>query len=505
MKKIIVILLVLSMFTALCACGEHPAAAEQIQEKPAAEEASAPEAAPTSAPEATPKPAPTPTPAPLTLEEEDQLIDEARWTDGFGRGDKLAIYVLELDFDDNWYSFHGAWLPEELRARRPEEIGAFLNYYRNEDGFYSVGLSPAISSLPYASWLYKQALFLNSSSLEEINGSTPLAGGGTLGEFVRKELPPILKRQAELESEMNEQIGQRRTEMAAEDKLIREAMEKEGFGFGDKLAVYVDADDQYSFHGAWLPEELRAETPEEIGAFLYYELYGGQVSSVRVEGAGAEIPAYKYHLWAILDDNPPLEEVDGSTALYEAGTLEEFLAEKVPLVLEQQAEMLRDQEEREQKKLKEAQQKERLDSSRQKQLLDLLNDPSQSPEFGNGAYFVGYNEDKGVYEMGRVPIALRTSFLEEVGYILSYSSSWTTKTGKYTSGELEVELETFKGKILDADTGKVIGTFTKKATLPYVVTTRNGKADPQYIWESTILDNIRAAFKGHHLDWPYED
>ncbi len=68
-----------------------------------------------------------------------------------------------------------------------------------------------------------------------------------------------------------------------------------------------------------------------------------------------------------------------------------------------------------------------------------------------------------------------------------------------------MELETFKGKILDADTGKVIGTFTKKATLPYVVMTWNGKADPEFIHESTILDDIRALFKGHHLDWPYED
>ena len=54
----------------------------------------------------------------------------------------------------------------------------------------------------------------------------------------------------------------------AEDQAIRSAMNEPGGLQGDKLAVYDEGEDLYFYTAAFLPEKLRARTPEEIGAFL---------------------------------------------------------------------------------------------------------------------------------------------------------------------------------------------------------------------------------------------
>ena len=60
---------------------------------------------------------------------------------------------------------------------------------------------------------------------------------------------------------------------AQEDAEIRAAMQDPSFGFGDKLAAHEPAFNTYSFHGVKIPEELRAQTADEIGAYIsYHEL-----------------------------------------------------------------------------------------------------------------------------------------------------------------------------------------------------------------------------------------
>ena len=91
-------------------------------------------------------------------------------------------------------------------------------------------------------------------------------------------------------------------------------MQADDFAQGDKLAVITAVPDgfQYSFHGAWLPDDLRAQTPEEIGAFLHFSFYKGQADSVELEEA-APVQLFGLYLSALIDTWCPIEEVDGST------------------------------------------------------------------------------------------------------------------------------------------------------------------------------------------------
>ena len=56
--------------------------------------------------------------------------------------------------------------------------------------------------------------------------------------------------------------GSPEKKLQKEDAAIRAAMEQEGFGYGDKLAIYENALQQYSYHRYELPASLQAEKPE---------------------------------------------------------------------------------------------------------------------------------------------------------------------------------------------------------------------------------------------------
>lgn len=298
-----------------------------------------------------------------------------------------------------------------------------------------------------------------------------------------------------------------------EDAAIRAAMAEEGFGWGDKLAVWVEEDDQYSFHGAWLPDELRAETPEEIGAFLHLRGNEGDVFSVVLYGA---VPNLGFGNEGVLGGEGsisadsrfycPLREVNGDTMVGDM-TLSAFLEEYFPQLLEAQV-----QKDRSNKAwARENEIREYNDQRRenQKTLLETLNDPSRTVEFGGGTLFVGYDEETGEYTQERIPESLQASTMEEVGYILSYAGTWEIETKSYLlSGAtskirtFDVPLERLMVRILDAATGKEIAFFRKDAYAPLSVLTEAELGKQYASIDETALRN---AFLESGLEWPFEE
>ena len=76
------------------------------------------------------------------LRKEDAQIRSAMENADFGHGDKFAVY----DHVTQLYSFSAQKIPDELRAKKPEEIGAFIHY--DEDG--PDGSSPVSMRLIFA-------------------------------------------------------------------------------------------------------------------------------------------------------------------------------------------------------------------------------------------------------------------------------------------------------------------------------------------------------------------
>lgn len=183
--------------------------------------------------------------------------------------------------------------------------------------------------------------------------------------------------------------------LAEEDKLIRDAMKEDYFGGGDKLAVIVKSSKgggaQYSFHGAYLPEELRAETPQEIGGFVRYKIshsrYGDSIDRMSLEGGFSSVRGltyretygiyvdYEYSSLEFGDDSESDSLDVGALAdnsSEEAQMINKWLEEEVPPMLQDEKLLIQ---------------------------MVRLNDPTQTVEFGDGQSFVGYCEDTGEYTM----------------------------------------------------------------------------------------------------------
>ena len=308
-----------------------------------------------------------------------------------------------------------------------------------------------------------------------------------------------------------------------EDAMIRSAMEREDFGQGDKLAVYIEGQGEngrYSFHGAYLPEELRAQTPEEIGGFLkyrtilrsYYPKEGLYFDGVELLGAYSYVnrikpSAYGLRLSANTDDNRiwesydsdrygniRMEWVNGSEILaiynikaYDTITLEKWLEKETPILL----------------------QRERL-------LADLvrLNEQPETAEFGGGNMLIGYDEDAGLYTMKRVVTDLQATSLEETGYILSYHSTWEAETAYYDVYEggrwvsitpYEVPVEVCHARILSAVNGQELVSFQARHAPASYSVDDNGIPRGQYMSSTGIWGEMKRAFEEQGLDWPFPE
>lgn len=285
-------------------------------------------------------------------------------------------------------------------------------------------------------------------------------------------------------------------QMRREDAVIRAAMEDEDFGLGEKLAIYDEKEDLFFFHGAWLPDGLRAETPEEIGGFLFYHsVYTGGMSQERaeklgmlVESVGLADPAGSEKAVASVGGLLP-EFIDASTKVkYSSGTestLEEWLRLKFPPIL----------------KAAEENRAKQLRVRARKELLERLNDPAQTVEFSDGKLFVGYDEVAGVYTMDRVPEGFRAWSADEVGYIFSFRSTWGTESAQYKDlGWVNVPVETLVVRILVASDGQPLDVFSINMHAPAYL---NKDMMEQHVTSTDVLIKLQELYQKHKMEWPF--
>ena len=404
-------------------------------------------------------------------QDEDEAIRSALKKAGGLQGDKLAVYDVKTDR----YSFTGAYLPDDLRAGTPEEIGAFLCLQESGTNTVALWLKTA-SSIGKNSSRYTA-----KCTLEMLDGQTELYIGTnsvnrrTLTDYLERTTPKLLR-------------------LEKEDLIIRSAMKESGGLQGVKAAIYDVREDLYSFTGAELPEEFRAGSPEEIGVFLCIDTRNPSESRVFLKGAFSKAEEYSTD-YVIASRIFDAEDIDRNTSVKRSGSAGNFcslmiyLQENMPIVL----------------KHEEA----GITAAKKTALVNLLNNPSQTEEFTEGGiYFVGYDKDTGKYTMDRIPGSLEGTGVDDVGYILSFSSSWGQKTGEYIGSiKYTFDVECFSADILVASTGKKLASFQIDKKPPGSVMLINGYPsslkESVEIWE--IADKIKEIFKKQKLGWPYEE
>lgn len=94
-----------------------------------------------------------------------------------------------------------------------------------------------------------------------------------------------------------------------------------------------------------------------------------------------------------------------------------------------------------------------------------------------------------------------------MGYVLSYRSSWSDLPKENYWGlpsDLDVELETFDARILNAKTGETIASFQISVTAPEFVEWNQGWTRlPIIVSDERIISEIQAAFEEKGLEWPF--
>lgn len=267
---------------------------------------------------------------------------------------------------------------------------------------------------------------------------------------------------------------------AAEDAEIRAAMGDPDFGRGVKLAVFDVEKGRYSYHGAYLPDDLRAADPGEIGAFVRYDSQSVMLQSAMDRRQGywhefnqpQDIAEIKGRTGVIIDD--PLRDPE-----HRASTLDDYLRLYVPLMFR---------------------------GDRQTRLLNALNAPQSGVKFTGGTKFVGYDESTGRYTMDRIPEALQAETLEETGYILSYHTDWEERTIEFgKKGPVDVRFEQFSARLIVAETGEELESFQLGATVPAVMTFVNGKAANQTVSAEEIKSKLKSImYFQRGMEWPFD-
>lgn len=268
-------------------------------------------------------------------------------------------------------------------------------------------------------------------------------------------------------------------DLEAEDAEIRAAMAGENFGMGEKLAVYDEELDQYSYHGAYLPEKLRASAPEEIGAFVSYvpvvveqPEYG---YLLRLRMAFAQNNVREIYVQAL-----DLEELSDFTQL---GTpdiptdhLGMWLENAMQIAAENRGHLL---------------------------LLERLN-RGETLQSGGGTKLLCYDRDAGIYvDQYLIPPQAAQSEAE-VGYILSFSSSWTEVSGEYEHlGKVTGRAELLDVEIVDAATGEVLDQTQLGGRAPLLIDYREG-SEPGFsepVSFSEVQEYLQNAGERLGLSW----
>ena len=277
------------------------------------------------------------------------------------------------------------------------------------------------------------------------------------------------------------QVKKTSNPLAEDDAAIRRAMKEDDFGLGEKLALYQRDTDWYSFDGAYLPESLRADVPEEIGAFVvYYEKTGAaepaengvwvclQRAADGVELNDAQLLAYH------------LEDVDEST----------LVMTDMPTEL---GVWLRDQADRLQ------------DGLLQDRMLESLNRDGTATIPAGGKKLVGYDLDKETYTLERIPIAARAKTQEELGYIISYRIQLVPFSAEYkNSGSVSGMTEKMEATVIEAASGEELGSLSIGGKAPPAILITNGQTTDIEVnlGHSEIEEELNWFWFQHGLKWP---
>ncbi len=292
----------------------------------------------------------------------------------------------------------------------------------------------------------------------------------------------------------------------SEDQIIRSAMEEDGFGLGDKLAAFID--EKYTFNGAYIPDQFRAQSPEEIGGFLIYKVTssGCDLQLLGAYGYSPDDPtafetAYRSHVYGICHYGSSYESV--SYANYSQGDLNDcrfsFSTDN--------KNMMPDAEQRnEMSEWLEAQIPLMLTFDRLLAEIDQLNIASENNLSGTEFGFIGYDENLPLYTQAKLPQCLQLIPVSDAKYTMSYRSSWDTDSKEYKHyGMLDVPVEVLEARILDNATGLELADFTVRAYAPRLLTIHNGEPEKQMVKKEDILEAIKKELLDLGEEWPLED
>lgn len=267
-----------------------------------------------------------------------------------------------------------------------------------------------------------------------------------------------------------------------ENQAIRDAMKMDGFGMGEKTALYDPNEDLYFFTGDYLPETLRASEPNEIGAFISYQdneinkPEGTDYSVTYIYAFDTSVHITCYGKNDSSNSNEKHKYLD--TVVDENGNMDSsiFLMEWIK---SKNYEML---------------------SNRDSMILcSKMNDGTAVP--GGGRKLLSYNKETGEYGTDHLYSTDIANNEEELGYILSYVSSFVEVSGDYIFSKkdgssrvhLEGVAELLELELYDAVSGELLGTKTMGGEAPYTLTIWNDN-EPTKLFETVSKNDIREKF-----------
>ena len=262
--------------------------------------------------------------------------------------------------------------------------------------------------------------------------------------------------------------GSPEKKLQKEDAAIRAAMEQAGFGYGDKLAVYDNARQQYTYHRYELPASLQAEKPEEIGAFV-------ELNPIDMDENGNPVSiGLRFAFDQDLQFNFFIH--DGTVDLNGFGDRDKYPLLKTPRIgadgdswkmLTQWMEKLRPI------------------------LLCLyeLNGRGGDPAAGGGDKLICYDRDAGKYTYRFVPEGMAPRSEAEIGAVFAYSVTVVEAEGEYNGvGKVRGTSELMDWELLDAVTGETLNSGQFGGDAPFLILGYNGNPNAGFTEQISTMD-----------------
>ena len=278
--------------------------------------------------------------------------------------------------------------------------------------------------------------------------------------------------------------GSPEKKLQKEDAAIRAAMEQEGFGYGDKLAIYENALQQYSYHRYELPASLQAEKPEEIGAFVGLNPIDmddkGNPTAIGLRFAFDQDLRFDFYVrdgnvdvsgFGDHDKYPLLKELRIGAGGDSWQMLTKWIERVRPMLL----------------------------------CLHELNARGGDLAAGGGDRLICYDRDAGKYTYRFVPEGMAPRSEDEIGAVFSYSITVVEAEGDYNGvGKVRGTSELMDWQLLDAVTGEILdsGQFGGKA--PFVILGYNGNPNAGFteqIGSMEITDMLAEIWRSMGRVW----